>query len=54
VLAYAVASADTEQAVELFLRRENAERMLAEALADEPEWADILSVEPLELRTSPN
>jgi hypothetical protein len=49
VLAYAVVSAETEQAVELFVRREDAQRMLAEALADDPEWADVLSVEPVEL-----
>jgi hypothetical protein len=49
VLVYAVVSADTESAVELFLRREDAERMVEEAIADEPEWAGVLSVEPLEL-----
>jgi hypothetical protein len=35
--------------VELFLRREDAEQMLAEALSDEPDWADTLSVEPMDL-----
>jgi hypothetical protein len=49
VLAYAVVSAETEKAVELFLCRADAERMLAEAIADEPEWRDVLSVEEVDL-----
>jgi hypothetical protein len=54
VLVYAVVSAETEKAVELFVRRADAERMLAEALTDEPEWRDVLSVEEVEFETSPN
>jgi hypothetical protein len=54
MIVYAVVSADTEHAVEVFLRREDAEQMLAEALSDEPEWIDTLSVEPIELPLSPN
>lgn len=38
-----------EEAVELFVRREEAERMLAEVLADEPQWQDLLWVELIEL-----
>lgn len=34
--------------VELFVRREEAEQLVADRLADEPVWADVLSVEPLE------
>jgi hypothetical protein len=49
VLAYAVVRAETEKAVELFLRREDTERMFAEALADEPSWLDVLRIETLEL-----
>jgi hypothetical protein len=33
----------------LFLREQDAERALADCLRDEPEWADILRVKPLEL-----
>ena len=40
--------------VELFLRREDAEQFLGECLTDEPEWADVLSVEPLEFEFSAN
>jgi len=46
---YAVVSAEIGKAVELFVRRHDAERMLAEALADEPDWCDDLSVEEIEL-----
>jgi uncharacterized Fe-S cluster-containing radical SAM superfamily protein len=49
VIVYGLVSAETEQAVELFLRPEDAERMLAEALSDEPDWIETLSVEPVEL-----
>ncbi len=42
-------SAETEKAVERFPDREAAEAMLADCLADEPEWADVLSVERVEL-----
>jgi hypothetical protein len=49
MLVSALVSAETEKAIEIFLRPANAERTLAEALVDEPEWADILSVEEVEL-----
>jgi hypothetical protein len=35
----------------VFLRREDAEIALAECLADEPDWKDILRVVPIELDT---
>jgi hypothetical protein len=38
-----------EFSVELFARREDAERTLAELLHDEPEWRDIFRIEPIEL-----
>jgi hypothetical protein len=39
---------DTE-AVDVFLREEDANRALEECLGDEPMWADLLSVTPIEL-----
>lgn len=48
--AYALVSAwAPEEVVDVFLRREDAEAALQAALWDEPEWATILSVEPVEL-----
>ena len=40
--------------VELFASRKDAEHFLAECLADEPEWAYALSIEPLEFDFSAN
>ena len=40
--------------VELFASREDAVQFVAECLADEPEWADVLSVEPVEFEFSAN
>lgn len=37
------------EAVELFLRREDAERTLAELLRDEPEWESLFRIEVFEL-----
>jgi hypothetical protein len=34
--------------------REEAEAELRDALSDEPEWVDILHVEPFQFETSPN
>jgi hypothetical protein len=36
VLVYAVVSAETEKAIDLFVRREQAERFLEDVRADEP------------------
>ena len=44
-------SAKTEQAIELFARREDAERFVEEVRDDEPELAELLSVEAVELDT---
>lgn len=38
-----------EEAVELFVREEDAELMRAKVLADEPQWQELLWVEPIEL-----
>jgi hypothetical protein len=45
------------ESIDLFLREEDAERALEECLRDEPQWAGLLSVEPVELdelEVSPN
>ena len=39
--------------IELFVRREDAERFLAECVDDEPEWAGVLSIEAVELEVAP-
>jgi Tic22-like family len=49
VLVYAVLSPESERAIELFVRREDAERFLDEVRGDEPELTDALRVEPVEL-----
>lgn len=51
MLAYALLEADDPQAIDLFLRREDAERALSECLTDEPSWREALRVEAVELRT---
>ena len=38
-----------EFSVELFARREDAERTLAELLHDEPEWCDLFRIEEIDL-----
>ena len=48
MLVFAVVSAETEQAVELFVRREDAEAFVDEVRADEPETAELLRLEPVE------
>jgi Tic22-like family len=45
----AVVSAETEKAVGLFVRREQAERFLEDVRADEPDVAEKLRLEPVEL-----
>jgi hypothetical protein len=50
VLAYAVVrTVAPEEAVEVFIRREDAERFVQEVRDDEPELAELLSVEAIEL-----
>jgi hypothetical protein len=48
--AYALVTADSAgEAVDVFLRREDAETALAECLRDEPDWREVLRVAPIEL-----
>ena len=50
MLVYAVTSDETpERAIELFVRRKGAEAFLDDVRADEPETAELLRLEPLEL-----
>lgn len=41
---YALVANDCTFAVDLFTKQHDAERALAEALADEPAWVELLSV----------
>jgi hypothetical protein len=55
--AYALVELGDTEAIDLFLREEDARAALEDALRDEPGWADTLTVEPAELderNTSPN
>ena len=54
MLAYAVHSKDLSgdflgDCVEVFVRREDAERFVQECLTDEPDWESVLSVVQIEL-----
>jgi hypothetical protein len=49
VRAYALVEIGGSEAIDLFLREEDAERALEDALRDEPSWAGLLRVEPVEL-----
>ncbi len=49
VLVYAVVSAETEKAVDTFVRREDAERFLADVRSDDEELARTLRVEAIKL-----
>jgi hypothetical protein len=51
VFFWAVVSDESDAVVEFFPPRRQAERMLAEALQDEPDWSGILRVEKIEFRT---
>ena len=51
---YGVVDSWLEEAVELFLRRDDAERLVRDWDRDEPEQAGLLHVEVIELETSPN
>jgi hypothetical protein len=54
VLFWAVVSSSTEEAVELFTTREEAEAIVQAWDRDEPQQAGVLRVEIIELETSPN
>jgi hypothetical protein len=47
--AYALVELGDSEAIELFLREENASRVLGECLSDEPDWVGVLFVEVVEL-----
>jgi hypothetical protein len=49
VRAYALVDLGDFEAIDVFLREEDAERALEECLLDEPQWAGLLRVEPIEL-----
>jgi hypothetical protein len=47
--AYALVEIGDDQAVDVFVRREDAFAALEDAIRDEPDWAGILYVAPIEL-----
>ena len=47
--AYALVELGDSESIDLFLREEDAQGALEDALRDEPGWAGTLSVEPVEL-----
>jgi hypothetical protein len=51
---YGVIDSGLEEAVELFLRREDAERVVRDWDREAPEQAGLLHVEVIELETSAN
>ena len=48
---WAVVSDEINRVIEFFPTRRLAEKMVAEALQDEPDWQEILRVEKVEFRT---
>jgi hypothetical protein len=53
VLVFAVVSAVApDEAVDVFIRREDAERFVQEVRGDEPDLAELLSIELVELDSS--
>jgi hypothetical protein len=46
---FALVDRSLPEPVELYARREDAERTLAELLRDEPDWESLLSIEEVEL-----
>jgi hypothetical protein len=51
VVFYAVVSNQIEQVIEFFSTPAEAEAMLEKVLEGEPDWRDLLYVEPIELVT---
>jgi hypothetical protein len=49
VRAYALVELGDPEAIDVFLRREDAFAALEDAVGDEPDWADLLYVAPIEL-----
>jgi hypothetical protein len=48
VRAYALVELGDSEAIDLFLREEDAQAALEDVLHDEPDWAGTLTVEPVE------
>ena len=46
---FALVDLSLVEAIELYVRREDAERTLAELLRDEPEWRSLFRIEEIEL-----
>jgi hypothetical protein len=46
---FALVDRSLPEPIELYVRREDAERTLAELLRDEPGWQSLLSIEQIEL-----
>jgi hypothetical protein len=53
VPAWALVEAGDREAIDLFVRREDAERALADCLHDEPQWQGLLYLEEVELAGAP-
>ena len=49
MLFFALVDLSLFEAIELYVRREDAERTLAELLSDEPEWQSLFRIEEIEL-----
>jgi hypothetical protein len=49
VQAYALVELGDTEAVDIFVRRADADAALADCLRDEPEWIDVLCAVPIEL-----
>jgi hypothetical protein len=54
MILWGLADYQVSEIIEVFVEREDAERMLRDCLSDEPEWAELLEVVPLELGVSAN
>jgi hypothetical protein len=49
MVVWGVISSEIEQVIEFFASRDEAERMLAEVVRDEPEWLEQFRIERIEL-----
>jgi hypothetical protein len=49
---YALVEGNDPEAIDVFLTEEDARCALDECLHDEPEWCDVLRIEPVELEAS--
>jgi hypothetical protein len=46
---YALVEASDPEAIDVFISSEDAQRALDDCLLDEPNWRDLLRIEPIEL-----